>query len=73
MDPIFLELPAVANATTLSEPTIQRMVRENIFPKPRLLSNRRVGWLVSEIKEWASMRPISDLPPPPNTGKRSAS
>jgi prophage regulatory protein len=70
MKPIYMELPQVSNALTLAEATIQRMVREGAFPKPRQLSGRRVGWLVREIEEWAEARPVSDLPPPPNTGKR---
>lgn len=70
--PMYLELPEVVSVTTLAEATIQKMVRENEFPKPRQLSGRRVGWLVREVEEWAETRPVSDLPPPPNTGKRKA-
>lgn len=70
MEPIYLDLPQVAGVVSLAEATIQRMVRENEFPRPRQLSGRRVGWLVREVKEWAEARPVSDLPPPANTGKR---
>ena len=34
----------------------------------RQLSGQRVGWLVREVQEWAESRPVSNLPPPPNTG-----
>lgn len=61
------EVPAVVG---LSEATIQRLVRENQFPKPRMLSGRRVAWLLREVEEWAESRPVSDLPPPPNTSHR---
>ncbi|MBT2181004.1 AlpA family phage regulatory protein [Ralstonia pickettii] len=69
MTPILLDLSAVAKALSLSETTVQQLVREGGFPKPRRLSSRRVGWLVREIQEWAEARPVSDLPPPPNTSR----
>lgn len=72
MKPLYLELTAVAAAVSLAEATIQREVRDGKFPAPRQLSGRRVGWLVREIEEWAENRPVSDLPPPPNTGKRKS-
>ncbi|MFC5548161.1 helix-turn-helix transcriptional regulator [Massilia aerilata] len=67
MKPIYLELEAVAAAVALAATTVQRLVRDGEFPRPRQLSGRRVGWLVREIEEWAEARPVSDLPPPPNT------
>ena len=70
MKSIYLELDAVAGAVALASSTVQRLVRENAFPKPRQLSGRRVAWLVREVEEWAEKRPISELPPPPNTGRR---
>lgn len=68
--PIYLDKPAVAEFVALSETTIEKLVRENGFPKPRVLSGRRVAWLVREVEEWAESRPISELLPPPNTGSR---
>ena len=72
MKPLFLGLPAVAAASSLSVGTVQKLVREGSFPKPRLLSARRVTWLTREVEAWAEERPISDLPPPPNTSGRRA-
>jgi len=72
MKPIYLELDAVAGAVALATSTVQRLVRENAFPKPRQLSGRRVAWLVREIEEWAETRPISDLSPPANTSRRTS-
>ena len=69
---IYVELPEVSGLVTLGETTIQRMVREDDFPKPRQLSGRRVAWLLREVEDWAENRPVSDLPPPPNTSKRKA-
>jgi prophage regulatory protein len=43
MKPIYFELEAVAGAVALATSTVQRLVRENAFPKPRQLSGRRVG------------------------------
>lgn len=71
MKPLFLSLPEVAEVLTLSTATIQKMVRENQFPPPRKLSSCRVGWLVREVESWAEERPVSDLPPPPNTSSRT--
>lgn len=68
--PIYMSLTDVAARVSLSEATVQKMVREDSFPKPRLLSANRVGWLYREVVEWAEARPVSNLPPPPNTGAR---
>ena len=67
---IYFDIDELCAATTLSKTTIQKMVREQQFPAPRHLGGRRVGWLVKEVLEWAENRPVSDLPPPPNTGAR---
>jgi prophage regulatory protein len=71
--PIYIELPDLPSLLTLGETTIQKMVRDGTFPKPRLLSGRRVGWLLREVEEWAENRPVSELPPPPNTSRRRSS
>ncbi|MGF6347937.1 helix-turn-helix transcriptional regulator [Variovorax sp. W2I14] len=68
--PLYLDKQAVAEFVSLSETTVEKLVREDEFPKPRVLSGRRVAWLVREVEEWAEARPVSDLPPPPNTGSR---
>jgi prophage regulatory protein len=47
-------------------------VREGKAPKPRQLSDRRVGWLVRELEEWVEGRPASELLPPANTGAPKA-
>lgn len=67
---IYADLPTVAAMVSLSEASIQKMVREEAFPRPRQLSGRRVAWLLREVNEWAEGRPHSDLPPPHNTGAR---
>lgn len=67
LKPIMIDLGAVSEITGLSESTVQSLVRNNEFPKPRKSSARRACWLLREIEEWAESRPISDLLPPPNT------
>ncbi|NMV36813.1 helix-turn-helix transcriptional regulator [Ralstonia insidiosa] len=68
---IYLDLQSVAAALSLSETTVQQLVREEKFPKPRVISSRRVAWLLREVQEWAERQPVSDLPPPPNTSRRA--
>jgi prophage regulatory protein len=70
--PMMLDLPRVANALSLSESTVQKLVREGGFPEPRQLSGRRVAWLAAEVAAWAASRPRSNLLPPPNTGAPKA-
>jgi prophage regulatory protein len=66
--PIFLDLPTVAEVVALSESTVQELVRKGEFPQPRQLSDRRVGWLMPEVQQWAESRPVSQILPPQNTG-----
>ncbi|WP_374258995.1 helix-turn-helix transcriptional regulator [Aquabacterium sp.] len=72
IQPVFLSRDDVAKVTTLSERVVQDLVRQGKFPQPRRLSGMRVGWLLREVVEWAESRPVSDLPPPPNTGLKRA-
>jgi prophage regulatory protein len=67
VSPVYVGLDALELLTTLSTSTIQGMIARDEFPKPRELSKRRVAWLYREILEWAEMRPVSHIPPPPNT------
>jgi prophage regulatory protein len=61
------ELPAL---TTLSETAIDEEIRKGQFPKPRQIGGRRVGYFIDDILEWARSRPVSDQPPPANTGAK---
>jgi len=66
MKPLFLDMPTVIATIGCGQSTIQKMVREDKFPKPRQLSDQRVGWLTREIEEWAESRPVSSCLPPVN-------
>ena len=69
LPPAYLDLPAASIYLALSESTVQKLTREEeTFPKPRLLSGRRVGYLVRELQEWAESRPVANLLPPANSG-----
>jgi predicted DNA-binding transcriptional regulator AlpA len=61
---IFFDLNEAADAVSLSTANVKKLVREGAFPKPRALSARRVGWLVSEVEQWALSRPVADMLPP---------
>lgn len=67
---LYLERPELSGATTLSESAIDEEIKHGRFPRPRQLAGRRVGWLVEDIVEWARTRPVSEQPPPPNTGAK---
>lgn len=70
LDPIMVDRHMAAALMALSEPTIERLVREGAFPAPRKLSGNRVAWLLSELQTWCEERPVSDLLPPKNAGRR---
>lgn len=58
------------DGAVVSKSNIEGQIRQGNFPKPRQFSDKRVGWLVSEVDEWIAARPASELPPPPNTGAK---
>jgi len=71
--PAFLDLPGTAGYLSISEGTVKQLVRDDDgFPRPRVLSARRVGWRVPELDTWADSRPVSDFLPPANTGRKKA-
>jgi len=70
IEPAYLERAQAAEFLAVSESTLEALVRRGELPKPRVLSGRRVAWLVRELREWAEARPVSDLAPPANTGIR---
>lgn len=67
--PIYLDRSSVAEALSLSESTIEELVRQDRFPRPRKISDRRAGWLMREVMEWAESRPVSDLLPVENSAR----
>ncbi|MGV1017566.1 MAG: helix-turn-helix transcriptional regulator [Fluviibacter phosphoraccumulans] len=53
-------LPTVKAKTTLSEPSIYRLMKQGIFPKPIKIGNRAVAWIASEIEAFIGSRARSD-------------
>jgi prophage regulatory protein len=52
-----LKTNEVVKIIGLSKVTIWRMERSGTFPQRINLTNRRVGWIESEIFEWLESRP----------------
>jgi prophage regulatory protein len=65
----FLDIEEAARFVSLSVSTLQNLVRDGKFPPPRQLAPRRVAWSLYELIAWCQSRPVSMLPPPPNTGR----
>lgn len=70
--PAYLDREQTGAYVSLSGSTMEQMIRAGTFPRPRQLSPKRVGWKLTELDEWCDSRPVSDLPPPRNTGVRRA-
>lgn len=51
-----LGLKEVKHRTALGKSTIYNMVANGTFPKQRIITARRVGWLESEIDKWIGSR-----------------
>lgn len=72
LKPVYLDKLGTCSFVSIKATTLDELVRKGQFPKPRVLSSRRVGFLVRELEAWAESRPVSDLLPPPNTGARKS-
>lgn len=49
----FLRLPQVKATTGLSKTSIYEKIKANAFPLPVPIGKRAVGWVASEIRQWA--------------------
>jgi prophage regulatory protein len=68
--PAILALEDAAAYLALRTRTFQTLVAQKIIAQPRKLSEKRVGWLVSDLDAFATSLPVADALPPPNTGHR---
>lgn len=68
LKPAAMDMPAVTAYLSLSDSTVEELVRQGAFPRPRQLSPRRKGWLTREIDQWLEDRPVADMLPPTNSG-----
>lgn len=53
-------LPTVKAKTTLSEPSIYRLMKQGVFPRPIKIGNRAVAWIAAEVEAFISSRARSD-------------
>jgi prophage regulatory protein len=65
---IAISYEEAADFVVLGLSTMEKLVRQGLFPQPRKVSAKRVVFLVRELTEWLESRPVSDILPPPNTG-----
>jgi len=68
--PAYLDRKSAAEFVALSEATMDKLLARQMFPKPRQLTEKRVGFLVRELEAWAEARPVSSNLPPANCGLR---
>lgn len=68
--PIFVGRETAAQALGLGVSTFMREVRAGRIPPARSVSPGRVGWLWTELQEFAARAPIADNLPPPKTSNR---
>lgn len=68
--PLFVDRETAAAALGLGVSTFMREVRAGRIPQARSVSPGRVGWLWSELQEFAVRAPVADNLPPPNSGNR---
>ena len=52
-----LRLPEVMRVTGLSRSTIDRLTRGGLFPRPRQIAPRAVGWRWGDLRVWLDGRP----------------
>lgn len=69
IEPLFVDKKAAAAMLGgISVSTFERLSRTEELLKPRQIGDRRVGYLVENLREWAASRPVSDQLPPPDSG-----
>lgn len=71
IEPLYLARGEAAAFLSISEAQLERLVASGDMPKPRKLSAGRTAWLVEELRAWGIARPVSDLLPPVNAGRRN--
>lgn len=57
MDDQILRLQEVVHKTSLSASSVQRGVKAGTFPKPVKISERGVGWRLSDVETWIKALP----------------
>jgi prophage regulatory protein len=55
----FLRKPAVMDITGLSDPSLDRLVKDEKFPKPLKIAPRCIAWRESDIIAWQQSREVA--------------
>lgn len=53
---VILKIKQICEITALSKATIYREIKKGKFPAPLQLTDRSVGWLISEVEEWINKK-----------------
>lgn len=53
-----LTLRDVKALTTLSKPTIYKLIKIGGFPKQLRIAHQKVAWLDSEVRDWVTQRAL---------------
>lgn len=56
IDPL-LRRPDVLDVTGLTQSTLYRLIKAELFPQPVQITDATVGWRQSEIVQWIDERP----------------
>jgi prophage regulatory protein len=59
----YIRLPEVKERTGLGKTTLYGMVKDGEFPAPVKLAGRAVGWVESEVDQWAAARLADRITP----------
>ena len=51
-----LKLAEVKRLTSLSQPTIWRLIQKDQFPRPMQVTSSRVAWRETDVREWLASR-----------------
>lgn len=57
MEKEILDLGDVTTMLNVSHMTIYRLEKRGEFPARRKITGKKVGWLLSEVREWMSALP----------------
>lgn len=49
-------LPSVTARTGLAKTTLYQLIKQKRFPQQIKISDKRVGWISSEVDEWINQR-----------------
>lgn len=62
-DDVLLPLPEVCRRVGLSRPSVYRLMKAGIFPRPRKVGFRGVRWPRSVIEQWVATRELAGSEP----------